>query len=523
MKRPQLTFSVLGGVALLLPLLSYTIYQWSERNKDEALIQRIYDRQLNTILFSVNQYCWDKFETWTSAFSEIPHTPEESRHRIDLLLKKNRPLVGVCLLDTGENVILNQGRFTRFFKNADEACQFVRRKVQSHQEQLKRMQWRAREGYLQPLSLVLDHVAPSVNLILIPVVPGSDSLSTWLIAGLFVDTHRFVQDVVVRKFNEMNDGNLAFATQSQDGELLFVSEAESSQVFEKSEPMWILPDLRLMVKLKGTTLQTLSHQRNQNNLLFLLIINLLLGAGIVIFMISVSKAVTLARMKSDFVANVSHELRTPLALIRMYAETLEMGRVTSKGKQQRYYRTIMNECSRLTKLVNNILDFSKIESHKKEYAFQIIQPDFWLNEALSMYQFHLDQKGFELESQIEACPKISADREAITQALTNLLDNAVKFSGESQKIRVDLKPLGNEICLSVTDYGIGISPADQKHIFDKFFRVGTSLIHDVKGTGLGLSLVKHIMHVHHGRIDVKSEPGKGSTFLLYFPVIKEGE
>jgi two-component system phosphate regulon sensor histidine kinase PhoR len=518
MKRPQLTFSILGGLALLLPLLSYTIYQWSERDKDEALILQIYDRQLNTILFSVNQYCWDKFETWTSVFAEISQPSEESRHRVNLLLKQNRPLLGVCLLDTNDHVILNQGRFSRFFKDADEACQTVKTQVQFHQDQLKRMLWRAKEGYLQPLSLVLDHVDPSVNLILIPVVPISDSLSAWMVAGLFVDTHRFVQDVVVRKFNEMNDGNLAFATQSQDGELLFVSDAETSQVFEKSEPMWILPDLHLMVKLKGTTLQVLSHNRIRNNLLFLLIINLFLGAGIIILMLSVSKAITLARMKSDFVANVSHELRTPLALIRMYAETLEMGRVPSKEKQQRYYQTIMNECSRLTKLINNILDFSKIESHKKEYAFQTIQPDLWLKEALNMYQFHLDQKGFELESHIEECPKINADREAVTQALTNLLDNAVKFSGTSRKIRVDLKKVDREIRLSVTDYGIGIGPSDQKHIFEKFYRVGSSLIHDVKGTGLGLSLVKHIIHVHDGHVEVKSELGKGSTFSLYFPV-----
>ena len=109
MKRPQITFSVLGGLALLLPLLSYTIYQWSERNKDEALIQQIYDRQLNTILFSVNQYCWDKFETWTAAFTDISHQPEKSRHRIRLLLKQNRSLIGVTLLDTSRKEILQEG------------------------------------------------------------------------------------------------------------------------------------------------------------------------------------------------------------------------------------------------------------------------------------------------------------------------------------------------------------------------------------------------------------------------------
>ncbi|MBN1781416.1 hypothetical protein JW948_09845 [bacterium] len=518
MKRPQLTFSVLGGLALLVPLLSYTVYQWTERNRDEALILQIYDRQLNTILFSVNQYCWDKFETWTSALIESERTPEAYGRRLRTLLKQNRSLLGVCIIDSSSVPVLSEGRFSRFFKDPDMACSAVIRQIAKNRKQLDRMHHRAREGYLQPLSVVLEDIDPAVDLILVPVASASDSLSPWMVAGIFVDTHRFVQDVVVRKFNEMNDVNLAFATRFQDGEYLFLSETEPDPVFEKSEPLWILPDIRLLVKIKGTTLRDLSQSRIRTHLFFLFGINLLLGAGIVILMHSVSKAVTLARMKSDFVANVSHELRTPLALIRMYAETLEMGRVPSEEKQQHYYKTIMNECTRLTKLINNILDFSKIESHKKEYAFQNIQTHLWLQESLAMYRFHLDQKGFVLKTEIDmSCPAIKADREAISQALTNLLDNAVKFSGDSRDIEIRLSKTENEICLSVRDFGIGIPASEQKHVFEKFYRVGSSLIHDVKGTGLGLSLVKHIMQVHHGRVDLKSEPGRGSTFFLYFP------
>jgi two-component system phosphate regulon sensor histidine kinase PhoR len=521
MKRPQLTFSVLIGIALLLPLLSYTIYQWTERNKDEALIQQIYDRQLNTILFSVNQYCWDKFETWTSALSDTSSTPEVQHHRICLLLKQNRPLLGVCLMEDKKATIFDEGRFSRSFKNPDEACDRVRENIEIHKEQLERMQRRAMEGYSQPLSIVLKEIDPAIDLILVPVISASGSPRP-KVAGLFVDTRCFVEDVVVRKFNEMNDGNLAFATTADNGEFLFNSESETNPTFEKSESLWILPDLHLQVKIKGTTLHDLSRQRIRNHLFFLLASNLLLFAGIIILMSNVSRAVNLAKMKSDFVANVSHELRTPLALIRMYAETLEMGRIRSHEKQQRYYRTIMNECSRLTKLVNNILDFAKIESHKKEYVFQSIQPDLWLKDALSIYQFHLDQSGFELMVDMNGLyPKIFADREAITQALTNLLDNAMKFSGESRKIQISMENKNNSIVLAITDFGVGIALSDQKHLFEKFYRVGSGLIHEVKGTGLGLSLVKHIMNVHQGRVEVKSESGKGSTFTLIFPVNPE--
>ena len=422
-------------------------------------------------------------------------------------------------MDSSEHEILREGRFSRSFKTGQEVTRTVSEKIAAHQDQLERLLRRAREGYVKPLSLELNDVDPAIDLILVPLVSLADSSAPWMIAGLFIDTHRFVQDVVIRKFNEMDDGNLAFATRSQEGDILFISDQETDPVFEKSDALWILPDLQLLVKMKGTTLQSLSRQRTRNHLIFLLVINLLLGAGIITFIQSVNKAIRLARMQSDFVANVSHELRTPLALIRMYAETLELGRITSKSKQKKYYRTIMNECSRLTQLVNNILDFSKIESHKKEYAFQAIQPEYWLAETLKSYRFHLDQKGFQLDADIEGeFPKIRADREAITQALTNLLDNAVKFSGDSRKIDVSLEKTDSSVSLAVTDYGIGIASSEQKLIFDKFYRVGSSLIHDVKGTGLGLSLVKHIMQVHGGRVEVKSEPGHGSTFTLIFPI-----
>ncbi|MBN2087968.1 hypothetical protein JW964_00055 [candidate division KSB1 bacterium] len=519
MKRPHLKFSGLGSLVLLLPLMTYTLYQWFERDKDEAFIQQIYNRQLDTILFSVNQYSWNKFEFWTSAISDIHHAPDETRKRIVNLLKQNRSLIGICMLDSNGSRIFEVGRFSRIFAKNEEATEKVREKILLYQHQLKRMKRRAIEGYMRPLSLNLDDLDPSIDLILIPVASAGDSAENWIIAGLYLDKFQFIQDIVVRKFTEINDGNLIFAIQSQTGKILYNSDSETEHAFEKTDTMWILPDLQIMVKLKGTTLQSLSKQRIQKNLLFLLIINLLLGIGIVILMQNVSKAVKLARMKSDFVANVSHELRTPLALIRMYAETLEMGRIRSKEKQKRYYQTIMNECSRLSKLVNNILDFSKIESHSKKYVFQMIQPDLWLRETLSVTQFHLDQKGFALDVRIDAqVPRIKADREAITQAFTNLLDNAVKFSGDSRNIQVCLEKVNTEIHISVRDWGVGIEPADQKHIFQKFYRVGSSLIHDVKGTGLGLSLVKHIMQVHHGRIEVKSELGQGSTFSLFFPI-----
>jgi len=243
---------------------------------------------------------------------------------------------------------------------------------------------------------------------------------------------------------------------------------------------------------------------------------LLLGVAYLVY--NVSTEISLAKMKTNFVANVSHELRTPLALIRMFAETLEMGRVPSEDKKQHYYKTIMSESSRLSQLINNILDFSNIESKKKEYVFKQSNIAALLKQTLDLYHFRFVQQGFTIEKVIdENCPEIEVDSEAVTQAIVNLLDNAVKYTVDEKYIKVMLKKNNGNLELSIQDKGIGINESEQKKIFEKFYRAGSSLVHTTKGSGLGLSLVKHIMDVHHGQINVESKLNKGSTFTLVFP------
>jgi signal transduction histidine kinase len=230
----------------------------------------------------------------------------------------------------------------------------------------------------------------------------------------------------------------------------------------------------------------------------------------------------LAQMKSDFVSNVSHELRTPLALIRMYAETLEMGRVRTESKKQDYYRIVRQETERLTRLINNILNFSRIESGRKEYHFSNVQINNCVEKILDMYHFHIQSKGFTIETELkEALPEISADEEAICESLINLLDNAMKYSKENKKIAVRTGVENGQVYIEVEDHGIGISPDQQKLIFDKFYRVSSALVHETKGSGLGLTLVRHIAQKHGGEITVKSELKKGSKFRVTLPVDKK--
>jgi signal transduction histidine kinase len=234
---------------------------------------------------------------------------------------------------------------------------------------------------------------------------------------------------------------------------------------------------------------------------------------------NVSRELALAKLKSDFVSNVSHELRTPLALIRLYAETLELRRLTNPAKQHEYHEIIRKESERLTGLINNILDFSRIEAGKKEYTFRETDLADLVRSTLESYRFEIEQNGFRYEETIENnLPPLQVDREAIARSLLNLVNNAVKYSNGEKYLGIHLYRQNGSVNLEVVDHGIGIPANEQSKIFDKFYRVGDPLVHNTKGSGLGLSLVQHIVQAHGGEVAVESTPGKGSKFVITLPV-----
>ena len=168
-------------------------------------------------------------------------------------------------------------------------------------------------------------------------------------------------------------------------------------------------------------------------------LSLLMIGGLVLTYRSVSKEMALARLKSDFVSNVSHELRTPLALIRLYAETLELGRITTQEKKEEYYRIIRKESERLTALINNILDFSRIEAGRKEYDFRETDIAELVRNTLDAYRYQIEQQGFAFEQSIDSSiPAVRVDREAIARALVNLVNNALKYSADEKFLGVKL-------------------------------------------------------------------------------------
>lgn len=518
-------------IALLAPIFSYTVFQFSQRNQDEALIKTIYDRQLSSILFSVNQYCWDMFHSWHSEVSTIITTQShaenetQSNNQLQQFINRNPSIIGLVIQKPNN-------KRTVFWKQEDQSQSIPLKKPASFnrldemlaqsESRIDRMIRQAQGGYVRPLRLPwIEGPRNGVSVLVIPVLHQENPDDVTLVSFFMYDLE-FANRIIADKFREMeeDEGHFVFAViHRRTGSILHTNIEERTGSFEKRDPLWILPNLDLSIKMTGTTLDEISGTRAKQNLIFIILVNIILIIGISYLLVNIFKEISLAQMKTDFVANVSHELRTPLALIRMHAETLEMGRVTSQEKKQRYYHTIMNESARLTQLINNILDFSHIESKKKSYRQVPADLSILTEETLTMYNYRFEQTGFIIERNIvHDLPVIYVDKESVTQVLVNLLDNAIKFSTDRKEIVVSVYKKERFLVLSVQDFGIGIPESEHKKIFDKFYRVGNSLVHNTKGSGLGLSLVKHIMDFHRGSITVKSKPGEGSTFILWFPL-----
>jgi len=219
------------------------------------------------------------------------------------------------------------------------------------------------------------------------------------------------------------------------------------------------------------------------------------------------------RVRKDFVANVSHELRTPLTSIKGYVEALRDGAISDPEKSLQFLSIISQHTDRMNKIVTDLLQLSRIES--KDFILKI-EPFFLkelLDEVSSTLKSSSEEKSQTLEIDLPSPSlKVSADRHWITQALTNLVDNAIKYTPEKGKIKIEARDKGESIEIAVIDNGIGIPQKDLPRIFERFYRVDKGRSRESGGTGLGLSIVKHIFEASGGKVEVKSQEGKGSEF-----------
>lgn len=253
-----------------------------------------------------------------------------------------------------------------------------------------------------------------------------------------------------------------------------------------------------------------------------LLVAAVLAGAIALALSAAARTMQLSEMKTDFVSNVSHELRTPVASIRVFGELLRGGRVQSMEKVREYGAAIETESRRLSDLIDNVLDFARIESGQKAYRPVPADLKPLVTSILDGFQVRLRDSEHEvvLELPPESLPSVNIDAEALGLALNNLLDNAVKYSGDSRRVFLRLLSSHDSVIIEVEDKGIGIPEGEQVKIFERFHRVGTGSVHDVKGSGLGLAIVQHIMKAHQGRVVVESKPGRGSIFRLHFPVAR---
>ncbi|PAU93730.1 two-component sensor histidine kinase [Aliifodinibius salipaludis] len=250
---------------------------------------------------------------------------------------------------------------------------------------------------------------------------------------------------------------------------------------------------------------------------------LLLGALVFMF-ISAQKERALAERQSEFLANVTHELKTPLSVMQAAGENLADGRVQDQQRLKSYGNHIFSEAVRLRKMIDKLLDVAKSNAEESLIEPQPTDVGDVVQSYLERHQKFFREKGFHLDLTInDNLPKVNIDRNSLETILSNLIDNAIKYSADEKYLGIKVTAQNNQVKLCIEDHGIGIDKKSLSDIFTKFFRVEDSLTAKTKGHGLGLSIVKNLVELNSGSIDVESKPGEGSTFIITFPILSESE
>jgi signal transduction histidine kinase len=252
---------------------------------------------------------------------------------------------------------------------------------------------------------------------------------------------------------------------------------------------------------------------------FTLMALVICAAGYFVFR-AVARELAVARLQSDFVAAVSHEFRTPLTAMCHLTEMLE-DNAASPNRLPDYYRALGRESRRLRAMVENLLDFGRIDAGRRIYEFEEIDAIQLVARVAQEYTDRSPAVARRIEQSLPPREEIivRADGEALALAVRNLLDNAMKYSPESAAVRLAVARSNGTVAMSIEDRGAGIGPHERRDIFRKFSRGAAAKALNVKGTGIGLTMAEQIVKAHGGRLELQSEPGRGSTFTIVLPPV----
>jgi len=363
-------------------------------------------------------------------------------------------------------------------------------------------------------------------LVISSMIPDENNNDLQGILGVTINSDYLENKILTDIINVINAGEIVnFTIANINGRILYGERdtteeiSKTTEYFDNNFPPWRI-DAYSAVST-GTGLIGLHKSFYFWTILTLLLI---LSFGVVLIVRTVAHEMEVLRIKSDFVSSVSHEFKTPLTSIKALTERLLEGKVEDQGKMNQYFSVISQDTYKLTHLVGNILDFAKIEEGKKEYDFEETDMIEWLDQTVENFKKENLQREITIRTRIpDDVPHLSIDKNAMTMAVSNLLDNAIKSSTEKNEIDVIVVKNVNNFLIKVKDYGIGIPHDELNKVFEKFYQGSNATRLSTKGTGLGLTLVRHTIESHGGKVIVESKVNQGSTFTLSLPIKNKTE
>ena len=503
MRGTILKISIVLLVIIFLPIGFFLVNEFTKLSQDEQMVEDVFNEQLESILYSVNQNSENIISYWVSNLDlPIACGDDAMKSVANNILVNNPTIESIHFLEVNSKTNLatygdfpanNYTKVLEDEKKLEALVDFLSKDYQKIETQSF--------GEITGIYFLMKNQAENV------------------LCFINVRSEEFIQQALGPQIQQVSQDLFFISVRDTiSGNIVFEAMGNSEDNLELLEvPMWYFPSYKIGIRLLSSTIEELVAKRGQKgrSILWFLVLTVIIGAAFVIW--NIRKEIRLAELKSGFVSNVSHEIRTPLALISMYAESLKFKRVKPE-KEDKYMDTIYSESLKLSEIVNRVLNFSKIENNKKVYDIKPHLASRLIESTIESYMPHIEENKVKITYDLPKDIYIDADKVAVSEALINLFDNAIKYGKpEGKKINVRCYAEKENVFIEVEDNGIGISGKDKKYIFDKFFRVSKGdRANKVKGSGLGLNIVKQIMKNHHGSVEVKSKLGEGSTFRLKF-------